>query len=83
MLWTIAVVLIILWILGLGTGFTTGAFIHIPFVAAVALLVVNLSQEVMINQKMRHVLRRHGPKPDSKRKYEGFTDRPMPPQIIP
>ena len=28
MLWTISVVLIILWILGLGTGFTMGSFIH-------------------------------------------------------
>ena len=54
MLWTIAVVLIILWMLGLVTGFTMGSFIHIIFVAAVALLVVSLSQEVMINQKLRH-----------------------------
>ena len=53
MLWTIAVILIILWMLGLVTGFTMGSFIHIIFVAAVALLVVSLSQEVMINQKLR------------------------------
>jgi hypothetical protein len=68
MLWTMAVVLIILWILGLGTGFTMGAFIHILFVAAVALLVVSLSQEVMINRKLRHVLHSRGTNPDSKRK---------------
>jgi len=68
MLWMIAVVLIILWILGLGTGFTIGSSIHILFVAAVALLVVSLSQEVMINQKLRHVLRSRGPKPDRKKK---------------
>ena len=62
MLWTISVVLITLWILGLVTGFTTGSFIHILFVAAVALLVVSLSQEMMINQKLRHVLRSRGQK---------------------
>ena len=65
---SLAVVLIILWILGLGTGFTIGSSIHILFVAAVALLVVSLSQEVMINQKLRHVLRSSGPKPDRKKK---------------
>jgi hypothetical protein len=64
MLWTIAVVLVILWMLGLGTGFTMGSFIHILYAAAVALLVVSLSQEVMINRKLRHVSRSHGPKPD-------------------
>jgi Family of unknown function (DUF5670) len=57
MLWTIAVVLVILWLLGLVSGYTMGSFIHILFVAAVALLVVSLSQEVMINWKLRHVLR--------------------------
>ena len=62
MLWTISVVLIILWILGMGTGFTMGSSIHILFAAAVALLVVSLSQEVMINRKLRYVLRNHGPK---------------------
>ncbi|MBN2439634.1 MAG: lmo0937 family membrane protein [Deltaproteobacteria bacterium] len=57
MLWTIAVVLIIFWLLGLVSGYTMGSFIHILFVAAVALLVVSLSQEVMINRKLRHLLR--------------------------
>jgi hypothetical protein len=68
MLGTIAVVMIILWMLGLVTGLTESPFIHIFFVAAVALLVVSLSQEVMINQKLRHLLRDRGPKPDGKRK---------------
>ena len=63
MLWTISVVLIILWILGLGTGFTMGSFIHILIIAAVALLLVSLSQEAMINRKLRHVLRSRDPKP--------------------
>ena len=62
MLWTISVVLITLWILGLVTGFTTGSSIHILFAAAVALLVVSLSQEIVINQKLRHVLRSRGQK---------------------
>ena len=83
MLWTIAVVLIILWMLGLVTGFTMGSFIHIIFVAAVALLVVSLSQEVMINQKLRHVLRSRGPKPNSKRRHERLTDQPIPSRIMP
>ena len=57
MLWTIAVILLILWMLGFVTGFTMDSVIHIIFAAAVALLVVSLSQEVMINQKLRHELR--------------------------
>ena len=83
MLWTISVVLVVLWILGLGTGFTMGSFIHILIVAAVALVVVSLSQEIIINQKLRHVLRSGGPKPDSKRRHERLTDQPIPSQIIP
>ena len=40
MLWTIAVILIILWLLGPVTGYTMGYFIHIPlFFAIVAMLV--------------------------------------------
>jgi hypothetical protein len=82
MLWTISFVLIILWILGLGTGFTMGPFIHILFVAAVALLVVILSQEAIINQKLRRVLRSRGLKPDSKRRHERLTDQPIPSRIM-
>ncbi len=68
MLWTMSVILIILWMLGLGTGFTMGSSIHILFAAAVALLVINLSQEVMINKELRHVLRGRDPKPDQRKK---------------
>ena len=64
MLWTIAVVLIMLWMLGMGSGFTLGSFIHILYAAAVALLVVSLSQEVIINRKLRHVSRSRNTKPD-------------------
>jgi hypothetical protein len=80
MLWTIAVVLIILWMLGLGTGFTMGSFIHILYAAAVALLVVSFSQEVMNNRKPSHVSRSRYRKKDidSIRRYERLTDRPIP-----
>jgi Family of unknown function (DUF5670) len=44
MLWTIAVVLIILWLLGLITGYTMGNFIHILLVIAIIVLVVRLIQ---------------------------------------
>jgi hypothetical protein len=83
MLWTIAVTLIILWMLGLVTGFTGGSFIHIIFAAAVALLVISISQEAMINQKLRHALRSRGPKPDGKWRRERLADQPMPSRIMP
>jgi uncharacterized membrane protein YtjA (UPF0391 family) len=42
MLYTIAVVLIILWLLGLVTSSTIGGFIHILLVIAVIMILVNL-----------------------------------------
>jgi len=42
MLYTIAVVLIVMWLLGLVTGYTMGAFIHILLVVAVVMILVNL-----------------------------------------
>ena len=83
MLWTIAFMLIILWLLGLGTGFTIGLIIHILVVAAVALLLVSLGREVIINQKLRHILRSRGPKPDSKRSHEPLSDPPLPSRMMP
>ena len=44
MLWTIAVILLILWALGLVTSYTLGGFIHILIVAAVILVLVRLIQ---------------------------------------
>jgi len=44
MLWTIFVILLILWALGLVTSYTMGGFVHILLVIAVILLVVNLLQ---------------------------------------
>jgi hypothetical protein len=42
MLYTIAVVLLILWVLGLVTSYTVGGFIHILLVVAVVMILVNL-----------------------------------------
>jgi hypothetical protein len=42
MLWTIAVVLIILWLLGLGSGYTVGNFIHILLVIAIIMVLVRI-----------------------------------------
>jgi hypothetical protein len=44
MLWTIAVVLIVLWALGLVTAYTMGGFIHILLVLAVIAILVRLIQ---------------------------------------
>ena len=42
MLYTIAVILLILWLLGLVTGYTIGAFIHVLLVVALVLFVVGM-----------------------------------------
>lgn len=42
MLYTLAVVLLILWVLGLVTSYTIGGFIHILLVVAIVLILVNL-----------------------------------------
>jgi hypothetical protein len=44
MLWTIFVILLILWVLGLVTSYTMGGFIHILLVIAVVVLIINLIQ---------------------------------------
>ncbi|WP_143890901.1 lmo0937 family membrane protein [Desulfomicrobium baculatum] len=44
MLYTIAGVLIILWLLGIVSGYTMGSFIHILLVVAVIVILVNLIQ---------------------------------------
>lgn len=41
MLYTIAVVLIILWLLGLVSSYTMGGFIHILLVVAIIVILVN------------------------------------------
>ena len=42
MLWTIAVILIILWALGLVSSYTMGGFIHILLVVAVIVVLLNV-----------------------------------------
>ena len=44
MLWTIAVILIILWLLGLVSSYTMGGFIHILLVIAIIVVLVNIIQ---------------------------------------
>jgi hypothetical protein len=44
MLETIAVILLVLWILGLVTSYTMGGFIHILLVIAVVVILVRLIQ---------------------------------------
>lgn len=44
MLWTIAVVLIVLWLLGLVTSYTMGGFIHVLLVIAIIVVLMNVIQ---------------------------------------
>ncbi|MBW2407031.1 MAG: lmo0937 family membrane protein [Desulfobacterales bacterium] len=44
MLWTIAVILVILWLLGLVSSYTMGGFIHILLVIAVVVVLVRVIQ---------------------------------------
>jgi hypothetical protein len=45
MLWTIFVILLVLWSLGLATSYTVGGFIHVLLVLAVIVLLIRLIQE--------------------------------------
>ena len=42
MLWTIFVILLVLWLLGLVSGYTLGGFIHILLVIAVVVILIRL-----------------------------------------
>jgi hypothetical protein len=44
MLWTIFVILLVLWLLGLVTSYTMGGFIHVLLVIAVVVLIIQLVQ---------------------------------------
>jgi hypothetical protein len=44
MLWTILVILLVLWLLGLVSGYALGGFIHVLLVIAVIILVIQLVQ---------------------------------------
>ncbi len=42
MLWTIFVILLVMWLLGLVSSYTLGGYIHILLVIAVVVLLINL-----------------------------------------
>jgi uncharacterized protein DUF5670 len=42
MLWTIFVILLILWLLGVVTSYTLGGFVHLLLVIALVVLLINL-----------------------------------------
>ncbi len=44
MLWTIFVILLILWLLGMVSGYTLGGFIHILLIVALAAVLIRLIQ---------------------------------------
>ncbi|HSL71926.1 MAG TPA: lmo0937 family membrane protein [Longimicrobiales bacterium] len=44
MIWTIFVILLVLWLLGLVSGYTLGGFIHILLVIAIVVVLIRLIQ---------------------------------------
>lgn len=44
MLWTIAVVLVVLWLLGMVTSYTVGGFIHILLALAIIAVLIRVIQ---------------------------------------
>ncbi|MEE4252723.1 MAG: lmo0937 family membrane protein [Desulfuromusa sp.] len=44
MLWTISVILIVLWLLGLVSSTTMGGFIHILLIIAIIVILINVIQ---------------------------------------
>jgi len=44
MLWTIFVVLVVLWLLGVVTSYTLGGFIHVLLILAIGMLLIRLIQ---------------------------------------
>ena len=42
MLWTIFVILLVMWLLGLVTSYTMGGFIHILLIVAIAVLLIQV-----------------------------------------
>ena len=58
MLWAMSVVLIILWMLGLVTGYETDLFIHGLYAIAVVLLLVSINREVSTYRGLKQMARR-------------------------
>ncbi|MBE0604127.1 MAG: lmo0937 family membrane protein [Deltaproteobacteria bacterium] len=48
MLWTVAVVLLVLWLLGLVSSYTMGGFIHVLLVVAIVVVLINVIQRKKI-----------------------------------
>ena len=44
MLWTIALILIVLWVLGLVSSYTLGGFVHILLVLAIVVILIRVIQ---------------------------------------
>ena len=44
MLWTIAVILVIMWLLGLVSSYTMGGFIHLLLIVALIMVMINFFQ---------------------------------------
>lgn len=44
MLWTIFVILLILWLLGMVSSYTLGGFIHLLLLLAIAVVLINIIQ---------------------------------------
>ena len=44
MLWTVAVILLVLWVLGLVTSYTMGGFIHVLIIVAIVVVLVRVIQ---------------------------------------
>jgi len=44
MLWTVAVILVVLWALGLVSSYTMGGFIHVLLVIAIVVVLINVIQ---------------------------------------
>ena len=44
MLWTIAVILGVLWLLGMVSSYTMGGFVHILLVLAIIMVIINVIQ---------------------------------------
>ena len=44
MLWTIAVILFVLWVVGLASSYTMGGFIHVLLMIALVVVLVNFLQ---------------------------------------
>ena len=44
MLWTIFVILLLLWLLGMVSSYTLGGFIHLLLILAIAVVLINIIQ---------------------------------------